>query len=188
MAFEEPVQNLVKYLERGLCQFITEFSAVTAVATQNHIGQAVRSGILDPFYCQSVGFLAVFYLELRLTIKAFIFLEHAEGHKPLWGDVRFVARAVRLLIRVFRQIKTPVEPVFTLIGAFLFFSFVIPGLLSVDRFIVAALLTFAQRPTFGVHTRTAYTTLGGDPFVVEVHRGSLCRHLILIKQCFFKRV
>ena len=135
------------------------------------------AGVVETFDSQPVRFFAVFNLEGRVAIETLVFLEHTESHKSLWGDVRFVARAVRLQIRLSRQIQTPVEPVFTLIGAFLFFSFVIPGLLSVDRFIVAALLTFPERPAFRVGFRTANTTICVSPFVVEIHRCSLLRHL-----------
>ena len=150
----------------------------------------MRARVVEAFDCQPVGFLSVFHLECCVAIETLVFLEHAEGHKALGGNIRFVTRAVCFLVRLSRQIQTPIEPIFALITPFLVLPFVVSRLLPVGRLLVAALLTFSQRPSFGVHLRTAYTTVGGDPFVVEVHRGSLfgCRHLILIKRFFFKRL
>jgi hypothetical protein len=83
LAFEEPIPNHVKDFKCGLGQFVTELAAVATMTTENHVGQTVRAGILDPFNRKPVWLLSVFHLELRLTVKAFVFLEHAESHKSL---------------------------------------------------------------------------------------------------------
>jgi hypothetical protein len=146
----------------------------------------VGAGVVETFDSQPVRFFAVFNLEGRVAIETLVFLEHTESHKSLWGDVRFVARAVRLQIRLSRQIQTPVEPVFTLIRAFLLFPFVISRLFSVGRFLVSTVLTFSQRPTFGVPIRTADATVGGHSFIVEVHWRSLdFRHFIFDNAILF---
>ena len=64
------------------------------MATQNHIGQTVRARVVETFDRQPVWFLAVFDLEFRVTIETLIFLQHAESHKSLWGDIGFVARTL----------------------------------------------------------------------------------------------